>query len=71
VARRTLPNSRMYQATLPVALHDVLRREAAATRDPGGQVNINKVVVQRLYAAMRTELTPTARAVVEDFISKL
>ncbi len=69
--RRHLPNSRMYQATLPAALHSALLREASAQREQGGQVNINKVLVQRLYLSMRDELPPASRASVEDFLAQL
>jgi hypothetical protein len=69
--RRVIPNARMYQATLPVAIHDALRREAARLAQTGGQVNINKVLVQRLYQSLQADIPLADRKAVEMFVRNL
>lgn len=58
----------MYQATLPLCLHRLLLAEAKKTKS--GQVNINKVVVRRLYENAKSELSADDRRAVESFLAK-
>ena len=69
--RKDIPNSKMYQATLPLALHEHLCREAEVAAQSGGHININKVLVQRLYVSLKDQLSVAARKEVESFIQRL
>jgi hypothetical protein len=69
--RKNIPNSKMYQTTLPLAMHQRLHAEAEAAAQQGGQININKVLVQRIYNGMRLDLSATERKEIEAFIARL
>lgn len=69
--RRNIQNSKMYQATLPLVMHEHLRVAAEIAAKEGGQVNLNKVIVQRLYDSMKEGFSVAERREIEAFIRRL
>jgi hypothetical protein len=69
--RKDIPNSKMYQATFPLVMHEHLRAAAEIAAKDGGQVNLNKIIVQRLYDSMRDTLNAAERREIEAFIKRL
>jgi len=71
VPRKDIPNSKMYQATLPLAMHEHLRVAAEIAAKAGGQINLNKIIVQRLYDSLKDEFSAAERREIEAFLKRL
>jgi hypothetical protein len=60
-----------FLATLPPAVHAVLREDAQQYRSAhGGQVSINRALVNSLFVAVQKRLTAEQRAAVEAFLQR-
>jgi len=58
---------RTFNARLPDALMDILRRRALKTLDDrGGHLNINRELVQVVFEALRHELDAETRARISE-----
>lgn len=60
-----------FLATLPPAIHEVLRADARAYKERhGGQVSINRALVNSLFGSVQKRLTAEQRAAVEAFLAR-
>jgi hypothetical protein len=65
-------NAKAYNAFLPPELHAAIRKDAKAMAEAaGGQVNINKVLVEQLFEQYRGRLEPAEQAAIEEFLGNL
>lgn len=65
-------NAKAFNLAMPEALHAVVKQQAQElAAQVGGQVNINKVIVTRLYESVRASLTDSERSDCELFIAQL
>lgn len=64
--------AKAYNAFLPPELHAAIRQDAeAAAAAVGGQINLNKVLVQQLFETYKGRMSPEERQAVEEFLSRL
>lgn len=62
---------KVFLATLPPEIHAVLRADASARKSKsGGQLSINRALVNALFIATKSRMTPEQRAAVESFLTK-
>lgn len=68
----SLRTGKAFNARFPEPLHKVIKALAVAAADKnGGQANMNKVIVEALYAHLKSSLSAEEQKEVERFISKL
>jgi hypothetical protein len=63
---------RAFNAALPEPLHRLLKTIAVEqSKKVGGQHNMNRLIVELLFDALKIRLSDSEQAAVKDFISKL
>jgi hypothetical protein len=68
----SLRTGKAFNARFPEPLHRLIKEAAVqAAKKNGGQANMNKVIVEAIYGAMKTRLSEDQQKEVERFISKL
>jgi hypothetical protein len=66
------PIGKTFNARFPESLHCAIKQAASlAASKHGGQTNMNKLIVEALYAAYRQGLSDAERAACDLFISRL
>lgn len=61
-----------FNARLPLALHRAIKADAKTTaKKAGGQANMNKLMVELLYAQYKAKLNEAERVEIEAFIARL
>lgn len=66
------PAGKAFNARLPEALHRAIKKQAAiAAQKLGGQTNMNKVMVESLFASFKGDLSSDEVTEIQKFIEKL